>query len=72
MNAVLGELPQTQGTRLVRGKVAFVPQQAWIINATVRENILFGVPFDEDKYNATLDACALRPGALTVLGPLRF
>jgi len=29
-------------------KIAYVPQQAWIMNATVRENILFGNDFDGD------------------------
>jgi len=41
--------------------VAYVAQQAWIQNATVRDNILFGKPFDEQRYNRILDACALRP-----------
>lgn len=36
-------------------------QQAWIQNATLRDNILFGKPFDEERYNRILDACALRP-----------
>ena len=36
-------------------------QQAWIQNATVRDNILFGKPFNEERYNRILDACALRP-----------
>ena len=34
----------------IRGKVAYVPQQAFIINATVRDNILFGLPFDGPHY----------------------
>ena len=41
--------------------MAYVAQQAWIQNATVRDNILFGKPFDEHRYNRILDACALRP-----------
>jgi len=41
--------------------VAYVAQQAWIQNATVRANILFGKPFDEERYSRILDACALRP-----------
>jgi len=45
----------------VQGSVAYVAQQAWIQNATVRDNILFGKPFDEQRYNGILDACALRP-----------
>ena len=34
----------------VRGRVAFVPQQCWIQNLSLRENILFGQPFDKRKY----------------------
>jgi len=45
----------------IQGSVAYVAQQAWIQNATVRDNILFGKPFDEQRYNRILDACALRP-----------
>jgi len=30
--------------------IAYVPQQAWIMNATVRDNILFGKEFDRVKY----------------------
>ena len=36
-------------------------QQAWIQNATVRSNILFGKEFDQEKYDAVLEACALLP-----------
>jgi len=38
-----------------------VAQQAWIQNATLRENILFGQPFDPSKYDKIVDSCALRP-----------
>lgn len=41
--------------------MAYVPQQAWIQNATLRDNILFGNPYNEQKYNSVLDACALTP-----------
>ncbi len=40
---------------------AYAPQSSWIQNASVRDNILFGRPFDEKWYGAVLDACALRP-----------
>ncbi|KAF6021457.1 ABCC5 [Bugula neritina] len=39
--------------------IAYVPQQAWIMNATVRDNILFGKEFDAEKYKKTVKACAL-------------
>ncbi|XP_054155852.1 ATP-binding cassette sub-family C member 3-like [Oppia nitens] len=40
--------------------VAYVPQQAWILNCTVKENILFGKPMDQELYDRVLDTCALR------------
>ncbi|KPV72284.1 uncharacterized protein RHOBADRAFT_39718 [Rhodotorula graminis WP1] len=39
--------------------VAFVPQQAWLQNASVRDNVIFGLPFREERYRATLEACSL-------------
>lgn len=42
-----------------KGSVAYVPQQAWIQNATLRDNILFGEPYNEQKYCGVLEACAL-------------
>jgi len=47
-----------------QGSVAYVAQQAWIQNASVRDNILFGRTYDETRYNAVLDACSLRPDLL--------
>lgn len=38
-----------------------MPQQAWIQNATLRDNILFGNPYNEQKYRSVLEACALTP-----------
>ncbi|KAI5292845.1 hypothetical protein KEM55_007466 [Ascosphaera atra] len=39
---------------------AYCPQYAWIQNATVRDNIIFGKAYDEEWYNEVIDACALR------------
>lgn len=44
---------------LSQGTTAYVPQQAWIQNASLKENIIFGGKFDTKKYKKTLDACAL-------------
>jgi ABC-type multidrug transport system fused ATPase/permease subunit len=38
---------------------AFVPQSAWLQNASIRANICFGLPFRVDRYQATLEACSL-------------
>ncbi|XP_056010332.1 multidrug resistance-associated protein 1-like isoform X2 [Ostrea edulis] len=61
LSALLGEMDKVAGSVNVFGKVAFVPQQAWIQNATVKDNILFGKPMEESKYDEILDACALKP-----------
>ena len=39
--------------------IAYVSQTSWLLNATIRENILFGEPYDADRYIKTLEACAL-------------
>ncbi|XP_067949296.1 multidrug resistance-associated protein 1-like [Watersipora subatra] len=73
--ACVGDLHKHTGRVVSRGSVAFVAQQAWIQNATVRDNILFGQPFDQKKYNRVIDAVALNPdlvlldnGDLTIIG----
>ncbi|KCV70415.1 hypothetical protein H696_02759 [Fonticula alba] len=60
IGAVLGDMLRVSGAVATQGRVAYVPQQAWILNATLRENILFGRPYDEAFYNSVVDACALR------------
>lgn len=42
------------------GSLAYVPQTAWIPNDSVRNNILFGKPYDKEKYQRVLDVCRLR------------
>ena len=39
--------------------VAFCAQQAWLINDTIKQNILFASPYDENRYKSVIDACAL-------------
>ena len=43
----------------MEGKISYASQQAWIFSATLRENILFGIAYDQEKYNAVVEACAL-------------
>ena len=45
---------------LSQGSVAYVAQEAWIQNATLKDNILFGRTLDEDLYNRCVEACALK------------
>lgn len=59
IQALLGSLHKTKGSVAIAGSVAYVPQTAWIMNGTIRENILFGCKYDPEFYQKTLEACAL-------------
>eukprot|EP00301_Raphidiophrys_heterophryoidea_P001087 c10543_g1_i1.p1 GENE.c10543_g1_i1~~c10543_g1_i1.p1 ORF type:complete len:1410 (-),score=317.84 c10543_g1_i1:416-4645(-) len=56
---LLGLLHHKGGRVRVGGKAAYVPQQAFIFNDTVKNNITFGVDLEEEKYRAIIKACAL-------------
>ncbi|KAF8624506.1 hypothetical protein AX15_005822 [Amanita polypyramis BW_CC] len=58
LQGLLGEMRRTSGSVTFGGSVSYCPQSAWIQNATIRENICFGLPFDEEKYwRAVKDSC---------------
>uniref|UniRef100_A0A0E0BFH7 ABC transporter C family member 13 n=2 Tax=Oryza glumipatula TaxID=40148 RepID=A0A0E0BFH7_9ORYZ len=57
--AVLGEVPKTEGTIQVCGRIAYVSQNAWIQTGTVQDNILFGSSMDKQRYKETLVRCSL-------------
>ncbi|KMU72653.1 bile pigment transporter 1 [Coccidioides immitis RMSCC 3703] len=59
LQALLGDLWKINGEVIMRGRVAYVAQQAWVMNASVRENIVFGHRWDPHFYNLTVEACAL-------------
>ncbi|KAF9285150.1 hypothetical protein BGZ88_009647 [Linnemannia elongata] len=61
LNAIIGDMYKRQGSVKVYGSVAYVSQQAWICNATVRDNIIFGKPFDKERYDRVLFASGLLP-----------
>ena len=72
---MIGEMRRTAGSVKFKGSVAYCPQSAWIQNATVRENITFGRPFDAARYRkAVRDACLeadiamMPPGDATEVG----
>ncbi|KAI1772668.1 P-loop containing nucleoside triphosphate hydrolase protein [Hypoxylon cercidicola] len=44
---------------ILPGAIAFVAQIPWIENATLKENILFGLPYDKERYDETIEVCAL-------------
>lgn len=58
--ALAGDMRKTRGNVTMGASRAFCPQYAWIQNATVKENILFGKEMDADWYRRVIDACALQ------------
>ncbi|XP_042465010.1 ABC transporter C family member 2-like isoform X2 [Zingiber officinale] len=63
ISAMLGELQPVAGSDTsvtIRGTVAYVPQISWIFNATVRDNILFGSPFQLSRYEKAIEVTALQ------------
>jgi len=58
--ALLGEMAKVNGRVSISGKIAYVPQTAWIMNATLKENVLFGKDFDKKLYDQIIEACALK------------
>ncbi|KIL59921.1 hypothetical protein M378DRAFT_26751 [Amanita muscaria Koide BX008] len=75
LQGLIGEMRMTSGKVTFGGSVSYCPQSAWIQNATIRDNVCFGRPFEEGKYwKAIKDSClepdlAMLPhGDLTEVG----
>ena len=75
LSTILREIPLITGITSYQGKIAWVGQQPWIFSGTVRDNVLFGEPFDPNRYQKALEACGLindlqrfPDGDLTVVG----
>lgn len=59
LQCILDELPPLSGEINMKGEIAYASQEPWIYSATLRENILFGLPYDFNWYNTVVEACAL-------------
>ncbi|KAI0360038.1 ABC protein [Trametes cingulata] len=75
LQGLIGEMRKVKGHVSFGGRVAYCSQTAWIQNATLRENVLFGQPFDEDRYWKAIEHACLLPdlqvladGDLTEIG----
>ena len=59
LEAILGDIWKIHGEVTVHGGIAYVAQQTWVMNASVKENIVFGHRWDPHFYEKTINACAL-------------
>ncbi|KAL8559263.1 hypothetical protein ACOMHN_040387 [Nucella lapillus] len=58
--AILGELQASSGSVSVKGKVAYISQQAWVFSGSVRQNILFGSTYNKGRFDSVVRASALQ------------
>ncbi|KAJ1561399.1 hypothetical protein HK096_004870, partial [Nowakowskiella sp. JEL0078] len=59
--ALLGQIRQVGGENFkIYGTTSYVPQQAWLLNETLRENILFGMPMSENRYKECIRVASLQ------------
>jgi ATP-binding cassette subfamily C (CFTR/MRP) protein 4 len=77
ISMLAGELPLSRGSlkRRAGSTVAYAPQDPWIMDGTVKENILLGLPYDAEYYSEVIHACGLnvdfdqlRYGEETIVG----
>ncbi|KAI0085949.1 multidrug resistance-associated ABC transporter [Irpex rosettiformis] len=59
LSAILGEMRRITGKSVLSSDVAYVKQSPWIMNATLRDNIIFGRDENEEKFRAVVRACCL-------------
>jgi ABC-type multidrug transport system fused ATPase/permease subunit len=59
LSAILNEMSKRSGSVKLHGRVAYASQLPWIQNASLRDNVLFGLPYEEGWYEEVLTACAL-------------
>ena len=59
LNVIMGELSPLIGSCVIKGKIAYAPQDAWIFSGTIRHNIICGFEFDAQRYKKVVKAAAL-------------
>jgi len=73
--SIMNETEKMGGTHDVKGTIAYVEQEPFIFSGTVQENITFGLNFDQERFDSSVNAAQLRPdmkkfshGAATIVG----
>ncbi|KAJ3204167.1 hypothetical protein HDU82_006042, partial [Entophlyctis luteolus] len=59
LNAIIGEMKKVNGSVTFNSSLGYAPQTAWIQNASVKDNILFGLPYNRERYLRAIRDCAL-------------
>ena len=59
MSALLGNMVRESGGSTVSGRVGYVPQNPWMQNMSLRDNVLFGEEMEYSRYDEVISACAL-------------
>ncbi|KAK2578493.1 hypothetical protein KPH14_002054 [Odynerus spinipes] len=59
LSAILGEMNLVEGYVKCNGSLSYASQEAWVFGSTVRQNILFGQPYERQRYQRVVKACAL-------------
>ncbi|GLC60118.1 hypothetical protein PLESTB_001575900 [Pleodorina starrii] len=59
VQAILGNMVREHGSQAVGGRISYVPQNPWLQNMSIRDNVMFGEAWQQDKYEAVIEACAL-------------
>lgn len=57
--SLIGEIPLTEGTLKIHGKIAYCPQEAFLFEASLKENITFGLPDDLNWFKECTRNCLL-------------
>ena len=59
LHCLLGELEPIRGDVAIVGSLGYAAQEPWVFSGTLKENILFGRPYEEEWYYDVLQACSL-------------
>ena len=60
LSLIIQKVDLTEGELFLGGKIAYAAQSAYILNGSLKENVLFGAELDEQRYNECIDLACLR------------
>jgi ATP-binding cassette subfamily C (CFTR/MRP) protein 4 len=59
LHVIMQEYQPVAGNLNVNGRISFASQQPWLSPSTIKQNIMFGANYDEERYRSVLQVCAL-------------